>query len=107
MGVGLWSLAHVAATGDVASVLMFGTIGALGLVGALLLDAKKAARHGAEWRKFAAATSSLPFLAIAQRRQRLVVAEIGWWRLAPAALVFLIALYGHHWAFGVSPLPRI
>jgi uncharacterized membrane protein len=106
-GVGLWSLAHVAATGDVASVLMFGTIGALGLVGALLLDAKKAARHGAQWRKFAAATSSLPFLAIAQRRQRLVVAEIGWWRLAPAALVFLIALYGHHWAFSVSPLPRI
>jgi uncharacterized membrane protein len=106
-GVGLWSLAHVAATGDVASVLMFGSIGALGLVGALLLDAKKAARHGAQWREFAAATSSVPFLAIVQRRQRLVVAEIGWWRLALAALVFLIALYGHHRAFGVSPLPRI
>jgi uncharacterized membrane protein len=30
-GVGLWSLAHVVATGDVASVLMFGSIGVLGL----------------------------------------------------------------------------
>jgi uncharacterized membrane protein len=106
-GVGLWSLAHVAATSDVASVLMFGSIGALGLVGAQLLDVKKAARHGAQWREFAAATSSVPFLAIAQRRQRLVVAEIGWWRLVLAALAFLIALYGHYWAFGVSPLPRI
>jgi uncharacterized membrane protein len=55
----------------------------------------------------AAATSSVPFLAIAQRRQRLVVAEIGWWRLALAAFVFLSALYGHYCAFGVSPLPRI
>jgi hypothetical protein len=63
--------------------------------------------HGAQWKEFAAATSSVPFLAIAQRRQWLVVAEIGWWRLALSAPVFLIALYGHHRAFGVSPLPRI
>lgn len=42
----------------------------------------------------------MEFLAIAQRRQRLVMAEIGWWRLALAVLVFLIALYTHYWAFG-------
>ena len=53
-GVALWASAHIAATGDVASVLMFGSIGSLGLIGAPLLDAKKARRHGEKWRQFAA-----------------------------------------------------
>lgn len=106
-GVGLWALAHIVSTGDVASLLMFGSIGALGLVGAVLLDAKKARRHGMQWKAFAALTSSVPFLAIAQRRQQLVVAEIGWWRVALAIVLFVVALFGHRWAFGVSPLPRL
>jgi uncharacterized membrane protein len=104
-GVGLWGLCHVVSTGDLAGMLMFGSIGALGLIGAPLLDAKKAARHGAKWREFAAATSSVPFLAIVQRRQQLVLAEIGWWRFTLATLLFLAAIYAHRWAFGVSPLP--
>jgi len=84
---------------------MFGTIAALGLIGGLVLDAKKAARCGARWSAFAHATSSVPFLAIAQRRQRLVIGEIGWWRLAVAFILFVAVLYGHRWAFGVSALP--
>ena len=106
-GVGLWGLAHVAVCGELAGVLMFGTIAALGLIGAPVLDAKKAAQYGSRWKAFAETTSSVPFLAIAQGRQRLVMAEIGWWRLAVAILLFLAALYGHRWAFGVSPLPRL
>ncbi|HXQ24165.1 MAG TPA: NnrU family protein [Candidatus Acidoferrales bacterium] len=106
-GVGLWALAHIVSTGDLASILMFGSIGALGLVGAVLIDAKKARRHGMRWKAFAALTSSVPFLAIAQRRQQLVVAELGWWRIALAVVLFLVALFGHRWAFGVSPLPRL
>ena len=106
-GVGLWALAHIVSTGDVASILMFGSIGALGLVGSVLIDAKKARRHGMQWKAFAALTSSVPFLAIAQRRQQLVVAEIGWWRIALGVVLFLAALFGHRWAFGVSPLPTM
>lgn len=106
-GVGLWALAHIVSTGDLASMLMFGSVGALGLVGTVLIDAKKARRHGMQWKAFAALTSSVPFLAIAQRRQQLVVAEIGWWRIALAVVLFLVALLGHRWAFGVSPLPGI
>src|SRR5215510_1294754 len=103
-GAGLFALAHVAATGDLASVLFFGTIGVLGLAGALLLDAKKAKRHSAEWQAFAAATSNLPFLAILQGRQRLVLREIGLWRLALAIGLFVLMLSVHRWAFGTSPL---
>jgi uncharacterized membrane protein len=103
-GAGLFALAHVAATGDLASVLLFGTIGVLGLAGAPLLDAKKAKRHSAEWQAFAAATSNLPFLAIVQGRQRLVLREIGLWRIALAIGLFVLMLSVHRWAFGTSPL---
>src|SRR5205814_189163 len=44
-GVGLWALAHIVSTGDLAGMLLFGSIGALGLAGAAMLDAKKARRH--------------------------------------------------------------
>jgi uncharacterized membrane protein len=104
-GVGLWAAAHAICTGDAASVLMFGSIGTLGLAGAPVLDAKKAKHHGAEWRTFCGATSSVPFLAIAQGRQRLALGEIRWWRLALSIALFLGALYAHHWAFGAWPLP--
>jgi uncharacterized membrane protein len=105
-GVGLWALAHIVSTGDLAGMLLFGSIGALGLAGAVMLDVKKARRHGAHWRAFAGATSSVPFLAIAQGRQYLAITEIGWWRVALAAVLFVAALSAHQWAFGVSPLPH-
>jgi uncharacterized membrane protein len=103
-GVGLFALAHGAATGDLASVLFFGALGTLGLAGAPLLDAKKAQRHRAAWPAFAAATSNLPFLAIVQGRQRLVLREIGLWRIALAIGLFVVMLSVHRWAFGTSPL---
>jgi uncharacterized membrane protein len=103
-GVSLWALAHIAATGDLAGVLLFGSIGALGLVGSRLLDAKKARTHGTRWQEFAAQTSSLPFLAIVRGRQRLVLGEIALWRIVLALGLFILVLLVHRWAFGVSPL---
>ena len=104
-GIGLGAAAHAICTGEAASVLMFGSIGTLGLAGAPMLDAKKARYHPAEWRVFADATSSVPFLAIARGRQHLALGEIGWWRIALSMALFFAALYAHHWAFGAWPLP--
>jgi len=106
-GVGLWALAHMGVTRDAASLLLFGSIGSLGWVGAPLLDAKKARQHGRAWERFASETSSMPFLAILERRQRLVLSEIGLWRVAAAVALFALALMAHRWAFGVSPLARM
>jgi uncharacterized membrane protein len=103
-GVGLWAVAHVVAMGDLASVLLFASIGSLGLAGAPLLDAKKARQQGARWDRFAAATSSMPFAAIASGRQRLVVGELGLWRVAVALAAFALVLAFHRRLFGVSPL---
>jgi uncharacterized membrane protein len=106
-GVGLWALAHVLVGGDVASVLLFASVGSLGLVGAPLLDAKKAKQHPHRWQAFSKATSSLPFLAIAQGRQRLALREIGLWRLAAGVGVFVLLLLSHRWLFGVSPIAML
>jgi uncharacterized membrane protein len=103
-GTGLWAIAHVAATGDVASILFFGSIGALGLFGASVLDAKKARQHGARWQRFAAETSNVPFMAIVRGRQRLAIAEIGAWRIVLAVVLFAVVLTMHGRLFGVSPL---
>ena len=104
-GASLWAFAHLLVGGDVASLYLFGSIAVLGGVGTMLLEAKKARRHGADWARFSGATSSVPFLAIFQRRQKFDVAEMGWWRVALAVGLFLVVLFGHRWAFGVSPLP--
>lgn len=103
-GTALWALAHIAVTGDLASFLFFGSIGALGLMGASLLDAKKARQHGKRWKRFAADTSNLPFRAILEGRQELALGEIGAWRIALAVALFVIVLLAHPRLFGVSPL---
>jgi uncharacterized membrane protein len=94
-GAGLFSITHAIILGDVAALLMFGSIGLLGIAGAPILDAKKARKHGKAWNAFAEVTSNIPFLAIIQERQRLVLREIGLWRIALGACVSLGALALH------------
>jgi uncharacterized membrane protein len=81
-GAGIFSIANLIIFGDVAGLLTFGSIGFLGIAGASVLDAKKAREQGKAWDAFSAATSNIPFLAIVQGRQRLVLREIGLWRIA-------------------------
>jgi uncharacterized membrane protein len=81
-GAGIFSIAYLIILGDVAGLLTFGSIGFLGIAGASVLDAKKARQQGKAWDAFSAATSNIPFLAIVQGRQRLVLREIGLWRIA-------------------------
>jgi uncharacterized membrane protein len=106
-GVALWAAAHIAANGDLASVLLFASLAALALLGTLLIDRKYAARRGADWERFAAATSNLPFAAIASGRQRFVFGEIGWWRVALALAVYALLLALHPWLFGGAPLAAL
>lgn len=99
--IALWGLSHLVPNGDAASLVFFGSLSALALIGTLLLDAKYAARQGAAWQKFARTTSNLPLAAIAAGRQRLRLAEIGWIRIAAALLVYVALMAAHPWLFGV------
>jgi uncharacterized membrane protein len=102
-GVALWALAHLVPNGDLAAVVLFCTFATLALLGTLLIDKKFAARRGAQWQRFAAATSSLPFAAILAGRQHLAPAEIGWARVGVTLALYVVLLALHPWLFGLSP----
>lgn len=106
VGVALWSAAHFMARGDAASMFFFGPFLFLGLTGPRRIDRRQARLQGASWERFARATSVVPFVAIAQGRNRLVLAEL---RLGPVAVALALytfmMVFGHRWLFGVSPLP--
>ncbi|QXP89934.1 NnrU family protein [Methylococcus capsulatus] len=103
-GLSLWALVHVIANGDVAALLLFGSLLALCLAGTRSIDAKRRRTYGDRWERFAAATSNVPFMAIKEGRNRLELGEIGWQRLGIAVALYLAMLHFHAKIFGVSPL---
>jgi uncharacterized membrane protein len=99
----LWAGAHMLAIGSIRSVVLFGGLLLLAAAGTMLQDARKAKALGDDWERFAASTSNLPFLAIAQGRTKLAWKEIGWWRPAAGLVLFGVVLYFHPWLFGYRP----
>ena len=100
-GLMLWALAHIAARGDSASLVFFGGFLLLAAFGTLAMDRRK--RADPNWARFAAVTSHVPFVAIAQGRNRLVWREVGWTRPIIGLAVFLLFLVAHPWLFGARP----
>ena len=98
---GVWALSHLIARGDAASLVFFGTFALLALSGTVLIDRRKA--RGGDWKQFAAVTSNLPFAAILAGRNRFVVSEIGWWRIALGLALYGALLHFHHALFGAQP----
>jgi uncharacterized membrane protein len=95
-------MAHLLASAELASLIFFGALLLLALVGPASIDAKRARMFGEQWTPFAESTSSVPFLAIAQGRNRLSLAEIGWWRAAIGLVLYAVFLGAHAWLFGAS-----
>jgi uncharacterized membrane protein len=103
--VALWAAFHLAANGDAASAVFFGTWLILAVGGTFSIDAKRARALGSAWDGFSRVTSNIPFAAILSGRQRLVVSELLTWRQGVALGLFAGAALVHHWLFGVSPFP--
>lgn len=103
-GTGLWAVLHLLANGDQASVLFFGSIAVLALLGTVLIDARRTRENAPGWGVFLQATSNLPFAAILERRQRLAWREIGLWRVVLALALYVLFLWLHPWLFGVDAL---
>jgi uncharacterized membrane protein len=107
-GAALWAALHLIWNGDRASAVFFGGFLVLTVTGPFSIDAKRARKHGEAWQRYARASSNVPFAAVVAGRASLgadVLSEMGWWRIALAAGLWLGALYGHSWAFGASPFP--
>ncbi|MBM3488951.1 MAG: NnrU family protein [Alphaproteobacteria bacterium] len=101
----LWAVGHLLANGDAASIAFFGGFLVLALFGPFSIDAKKARLRPDTWPAFVAATSWLPFQAIAQGRARLDWRELGWWRPTLGLLAYLaFVFYLHEALFGLRPI---
>jgi len=99
--IGIWGLLHMANNADPAAWVFFGYITALAVGGTALIDRRRAQLLGKAWCPLEAQTSNLPFLAIAQGRNKLVCSEIGWTRLAAALGLWALVLFFHENAFGL------
>ena len=94
----LWAAVHILARGDLRALVFFGGFLILAALGTLLMDARKKANP--DWPRFAAVTSHIPFVAIAQGRNRIVWREIGWLRPAIGIVLFIVVFFAHPWISG-------
>lgn len=99
----LWSIGHIAANGDMASIIFFGGFLGLSVFGSIGIDKKRAAKYGDQWKQFAIVTSNIPFVAIISGRNRLVWSEIGWVKPAIGIIAYVGMIISHRWLFGVLP----
>ena len=106
VAVTIWAVAHIMANGDLASLVLFGGLLALSLIGPRLIDAKRAANYPKTWPRFQAQTSWIPFVAILQGRAQVTMSEIGWARIGVGVALFMvIVMTGHEWTIGIAVLP--
>ena len=103
-GVALWALVHLIVNGDLASLILFGSLLLLALGGTVAIDAKRRHRFGSGWTQFARTTSSVPFAAMLSGRNRIgsALREIGIVRPLVAVLAYALIFYFHGRLFGAS-----
>jgi len=95
--LGLWSLLHVTANGDAASLILFGMLLALSVSGPFSLNHKRRAKLGEdEWRRL---TNALDEWRGVDWR------GIGIRPLPLGIALYLILLFSHEYVIGTSPLP--
>jgi uncharacterized membrane protein len=100
----LWAAAHIIGAGDSGALVFFGAFLVTALAGMPSIDAKLARRVPAAWKALSATTSIVPFIAIAQGRNRFVAREIGWVPVMIGVIAWAAVLYLHPWLFGFAPV---
>lgn len=101
-GIMLWAGAHLLARGELKSTLFFGSFLLLAAVGTVLQDLRKA-QLGEIWGRYARLTSNLPFLAIAQGRNRVAWRELGVLKIVIGLVLYAVVFHFHIKLFGVRP----
>jgi uncharacterized membrane protein len=105
--IGLWAIVHLIISDSIASIIFFGAFAILALHGTRVLDAKKQRTWPPEdWQRFAAATSNIPFAAVFTSRNELKIAEIGWWRIMLAGVLYIVLIFLHGVVLGVPVVVR-
>jgi uncharacterized membrane protein len=99
--IGLWAISHIAANGDLRSLLFFGAFAVLSLGGTVLIDRKKQLALGSNWARLAEVTSNVPFAALVGGRTRLRWRDISLLRVIAGLLLYAVLYRGHAIIAGV------
>ena len=99
----IWGIGHLIMNGDSATVILAGGIAFLAIFGSLAQEQRKEKALGEAWRRFAAATSFVPFVAIGQGRATLSARDIGYWRIAGGVVLWAVLMHAHRYIVSVSP----
>lgn len=97
----IWAAVHILANGDLGSLIFFGSLLTVSLIGTHTMDKKKAERIGEDWHKYAGVTSNVPFAAIIQGRNEFRPGEL----LLPALIglsLYALFLFKHEWVSGIG-----
>jgi len=97
-GAILWAGAHLLARGERAASVFFGGFLVLAALGTVMIDRRKSSDP--DYARFKAVTSNIPFVAVAQGRNRIAWHEIGWKRPAIGLAVFVLIFFLHPWISG-------
>lgn len=100
----MWSVAHLLVSADAGSLMFFGSLGVTALRGTFDIDRKRRRSSPAEYARFEAVTSNVPFAALLAGRTRLVARELVLPLLIGLALV-LVSVAFHARLFGASAVP--
>ena len=104
MGFACFGLAHILANGALGDVFFFGSLFAVGFVGAYHQDRRKVRELGEPFAAFCRQTGVLPLEAILKGRTSLVAGEFKAPGLVLSLAAFLAVAVFHRALFGVPPL---
>ena len=104
-GIAFWGISHLLAHGEVAKLILFGTMTILALAGAYHIDLRRRQNLGDAWLAYEAQTSFFPLGAILTGKTRIENREIPIWQTLLSVLLYIGLLYGHNVVLGVNVLP--
>lgn len=104
-GVALWAIGHLAANGDLASLIFFSGFLLLALGGAAHSDARRSRADAVGFAALAMKSSYWPFAALTDGRARFAMTAADWRGCAIGAAIAIAAFAAHAYLFGVSPSP--
>ncbi len=103
-GFAIWAATHMVFNPQLPTLVFFGAFLALALIGPRSIDAKRAKALGPLWQSYVEKTSNVPFVAIAQGRNRLSIAELFDHRLLIALAIWAAFLIYHAKLFGLPAI---
>lgn len=105
--IAIWAALHLAANGDLASLIFFGGLVLLCLLGIAHIETRKVTEGGMGWERFTSGSSAIPFTALLSGRAKVTLSEIGWGRIAAGIVLYILLLFGHRVVIDVPILPQL